>query len=778
MALFSRLWTVNIFAEVNMKRTLLWALTLSFFFMAAIPVYSDVPGVINYQGRLLNADGAPVEDNTYEITFSIYNLDETKLWDETLMVSVVSGLFNVTLGEIEPLFEIIIGNPPPLFLGIQIGAEPELEPRTPLSSSPYSLRSLISMEAMVAHSVDENTIHDGHIIDGTIALVDLGPNGAGEGQIIKMGPSGWMIADDATGPPVPDEDWTFNGSVLSTVGEWGIARAGNVLHGIYDSTHVNLGVACTTGKAGNNNWYATVGGGRENIAGGAVSTVSGGQTNEAAGTASTVGGGLGNSAGSIGTTVAGGSGNQASGLDATVGGGNANTASGEFSIVAGGQGNFATDTFTAVGGGVSNQAAGYGATVAGGYENIASGSCSSVMGGQNNIARGDHSVIVAGGKAGADSNSAVGNWSIIGAGYGNITNGTASVIGGGLLNRTVDAYTTVAGGTNNIAEGSNSAVCGGEGNFARGHHSFIGGGGGTTVSDSNSALGNWSVIPGGRANIANGDYSFAAGQKAHALHAGCFVWADNTDTVFTSAHENEVAILATKGMRVHADNTEFGMGLENKGNGDGYRIWSNVSRGNIWGAIFAYNIGTSPGIYAYSTAGYAGYFEGDINVTGTVDKAASAYKIDHPLDPENRYLSHSTVSSPDMMNIYNGNAVLDANGEATVDLPDYFETLNRDFRYQLTSIGAPGPNLYISDEINGNQFVIAGGKPGMKVSWQVTGIRNDAYANTHRATVETDKSIEEQGYYLHPEEHGKSDEMGIIKSSDHKSKRIINSVQE
>jgi hypothetical protein len=84
-------------------------------------------------------------------------------------------------------------------------------------------------------------------------------------------------------------------------------------------------------------------------------------------------------------------------------------------------------------------------------------------------------------------------------------------------------------------------------------------------------------------------------------------------------------------------------------------------------------------------------------------------------------------------------------------MPDWFDALNRDFPYQLTPIGAPGPNLYIAEEISGNRFKIAGGKPGSKVSWQITGIREDAYANAHRVQVEEEKPANERGHYLYPE---------------------------
>jgi hypothetical protein len=165
--------------------------------------------------------------------------------------------------------------------------------------------------------------------------------------------------------------------------------------------------------------------------------------------------------------------------------------------------------------------------------------------------------------------------------------------------------------------------------------------------------------------------------------------------------------------------------------------------------------GENVGVYGgtASPAGWAGYFDGDVGVNGTVYKNAGGFRIDHPLDPENKYLNHSFVESPDMMNMYNGNVILDSNGEAWVQLPDWFEVLNRDFRYQLTPIGAPGPNLYIAEPIQNNQFKIAGGTAGLTVSWQVTGIRQDPYAEAHRIAVEEDKG-ENKGTYITPEGYG------------------------
>jgi hypothetical protein len=159
--------------------------------------------------------------------------------------------------------------------------------------------------------------------------------------------------------------------------------------------------------------------------------------------------------------------------------------------------------------------------------------------------------------------------------------------------------------------------------------------------------------------------------------------------------------------------------------------------------------------------GYAGNFAGDINVSGAVFAMTKDFKMDHPLDPANKYLFHASVESSEMMNIYTGNVVTDARGEATVKLPDWFDVLNTDFRYQLTAIGQPSPGLYIAREISGGSFQIAGGLPGTKVSWQVTGVRQDPYAKAHPLIVEQEKEPRLKGFYIQPELYGQPEEKQI-----------------
>jgi hypothetical protein len=152
---------------------------------------------------------------------------------------------------------------------------------------------------------------------------------------------------------------------------------------------------------------------------------------------------------------------------------------------------------------------------------------------------------------------------------------------------------------------------------------------------------------------------------------------------------------------------------------------------------------------------------GNVNVIGNLTKGSGTFKIDHPLDPENKYLYHSFVESPDMMNIYNGNVTTDAKGKATVTLPDYFDALNKDFRYQLTVVGGTFAQAIVSKEVSGNSFEIKTNQPNIKVSWQVTGVRQDAYANAHRVVPEVEKEARNKGKYLYPAVYGQPVTKGI-----------------
>jgi hypothetical protein len=246
------------------------------------------------------------------------------------------------------------------------------------------------------------------------------------------------------------------------------------------------------------------------------------------------------------------------------------------------------------------------------------------------------------------------------------------------------------------------------------------------------------------------------------------LYIDNSDTSFPliwgDFSTDELRFNGNVGIGI-TPNSTYGVNVDESIVGGHFqgRSTGTYSRG-----VRGYAIGgtsTNYGVYGFASGtgatNYAGYFSGDINVTGTVVKSSDEVKIDHPFDPENKTLSHSTVSSDQMSNIYHGNVQLDNEGKATVRIEAWIESVNKDFRYQLTSIGAPGPNLYISREISGNSFGIAGGVPNSKVSWQVTGIRNDNYAKANQILNENEKKDYEKGYYLHPKAYGLTEEAGI-----------------
>ncbi len=219
----------------------------------------------------------------------------------------------------------------------------------------------------------------------------------------------------------------------------------------------------------------------------------------------------------------------------------------------------------------------------------------------------------------------------------------------------------------------------------------------------------------------------------------------------------------------------FGGSASTSSGGTGGSLIGGVSTAGNGGdglfAVGALGVGTGKkggrGIVAISgggaggaTAGLAGEFLGDVEVSGNLSKGGGSFKIDHPLDPANKYLYHSFVESPDMMNIYNGNITTDANGEAVVELPDWFEALNKGFRYQLTVIGTFAQAI-VAEKVKDNRFTIRTSAPGVEVSWQVTGIRKDAYANKHRIPVEEIKSEQERGFYLHPDVFNQPQERGV-----------------
>ncbi len=297
--------------------------------------------------------------------------------------------------------------------------------------------------------------------------------------------------------------------------------------------------------------------------------------------------------------------------------------------------------------------------------------------------------------------------------YGSSTNGTG--IGGVSTNGTGIAGTTSGDGQSGVAGTDESTSTGGYGVYGSSTNGT--GVAGTTSGD-------------GQNGVAGTDESTGGGYGVSGSSANGYGVYGTTEG---TGSPNDIGVLGTCD-----NNGQIGV-LGHDGSETGkVGVWAESLNGT---ALYA----GAPGTAATVTANLR---------VGLLSKEGGSFKIDHPLDPSGRYLYHSFVESPDMMNIYNGTVMLDGEGGATAELPDWFEALNRDYRYQLTPIGGPAPNLHIAAEVSGGQFAIAGGAAGQEVSWQVTGIRRDAWANANRIPVEESKPAEDQGRYLQPDLHG------------------------
>ena len=383
-------------------RKLLLLTVVGALMMALSPGWAEIPHLINYQGMLTQTDGTPL-DGTHDLTFKIYSSEsgnDSLWWEYHAGIQVTDGLFNIILGSIA---DLDLPFDEDYWLGITVGTESELSPRIRLTSVGYAYR---------ARWAERSDTSD-------YALSS--PSGPG------------------------DYTWTFRitdtgDTTITTGGNWGIARYGNTLYGNADSTHVNLGVECTTGTSGQNYTYCSVGGGLQN-------TASEGYT-----------------------TVGGGNQNTSSGYYATVGGGNHNTSSGNYATVGGGSGNTASGDHATVGGGYHSTSSAYSTTVGGGYDNTATADYATIGGGRLNSASEQYATV-----GGGSSNTASGQVATVGGGSSNTASGVAATVGGGRWNTASGYFATVAGGLQDTASGECAIVGGGRYNTASGDYSFAAG---------------------------------------------------------------------------------------------------------------------------------------------------------------------------------------------------------------------------------------------------------------------------------------------------------------
>ena len=731
-------------------------MVLAVLALIAVPsvCLGTVPRTLSYQGVLIDESGQAVADGDYSITFRLYNgaTGGSPFWSETQTVTVNKGVFSVTLpstGELAYMFD------EQYWLAISVGGNPELSPRTKLTASPYAI---MSFDADMldgehgAHYAPQVHNHD-DLYYGKSTL-----NAAGTINDVSN-PVDWT---KLKGVPAGFADGTDN--IGSTADGHSLdADDGNPVDAVYVNSLGNVGVGTTNPQA------------RLDVTGSPTYGYIGGSLNGVYGqnTPSSTYGILG-------------------GPDAGVYGYSFN----EYGVQGVSHEGYAVhgavtnDAGTAVFGAhrVSNNEGYLGGLNYAVYGHPGNGtSYAGYFDGKIRAAGFELPTGAAAGRVLTSDASGAGTWQTPPAGVGgsgttnylprftaSMTLGNSVLFQGGTyigIGTTTPSTTLDVNGacrvTNaawpstgkgmelvydpNQHEGYVQVYDRGTSEWGRlclGHGTV---GIGTTEPNTSVKLHVVNESDYTYAQLAGGSHGLWAentwhGSKGYVAGVGYGVYAESVNEALYAynPYRNSAVTLAGNNFALKGFNNAMGVEIFLADGSDG--VWTR----NV--------ISTYAAMLARPAS--AADFFGPVNCHDALTKPIGSFKIDHPLDPENKYLFHSFVESPDMMNIYNGNATLDARGEAWVELPHWFEALNKDFRYQLTCIGGFAP-VYIAEKISGNRFKIAGGSAELEVSWQVTGVRHDAYADAHRIQVEQEKKPEDRGKYLYPKELGRPETMGV-----------------
>ncbi len=621
------------------------------------------PRLLNYQGFLTDSSGNRYTGEA-NVKVSIHDsiVAGRTLWVEVINnVGIVQGIFNAILGNVTPIPDSVFRNAENRWLEISVGGS-TFTPRTRITALPGAVEALWSKTA------------------------------------------GYALAGS------PDNDWAVGpaglDSVLLTGNQLGISRGGasNALFDSYRCTHLNLGVACTTGTSGGNNTYITIAGGYRNSAVATAATVSGGSFNRSAGFAS---------------SVAGGSRNAAAGNYDVIAGGLADTANGPYGGILAGRRNVAGynagDTAEVVFAGLGNQTR-YNdyMTIGNGQGNWSYGAGATILNGRGFTIEdqffGDYSTGLNG-----DSSFVAGAQSVAG-GLKDTTFGYHQAVLTGY--RVKIGFKDWLGGLN----GEYSTACCGSSIRAHGDYCFIGGGMLQTTEFNNDPP-NFSTIGGGSDNAIYDDiYATVCGGR------GVYYY----------------------------DVTRFGTklgGYRCKGGvhgamGGGYENYSTGS----FSAVVGGNGNQSPGGFNFTANNQSGSTTfanaasfntqqptavGETHV-GIIAKGSGAFSIDHPLDPDGKILNHYFAESPEMALMYRGIAKVSTAGWVEVRLPDYFDQLNRNPTVKLTGVGTS--DVHLQEKISDNCFVISG-PAGAEVHWLVFADRQDPSSDIIRILkpVEQDK---------------------------------------
>jgi hypothetical protein len=506
--------------------------------VAAPPGILAVPWHMNYQGYLTDDAGVPLND-TLNMTFGIWDAASagTELWNEGQSVAVEEGLFSVILGSATPIPWGVFQSGASRWLELTVDVQ-TMSPRTEVTSVGYAYRAVMSDSADALDGFDASAtptandlfpvvygdgryvnegqadaVTSGMILDGEVGAVDLDVDAVTTPKIMNLAVTSEKIAGDAVvsgkvfdgsltrddvadtfkapfadtadyalaAPASPDNDWTIMGNVAYLSGNYGLGMRGyNTLYGIYDSTHVNFGIQCTTGTSGENRGFSTVSGGFANSATYDYTVVGGGSGNRATGYHSVISGGENNTAGGQYVAIGGGRDNVVNVNGSTVAGGGTNTVPGDWAFIGGGWANHATGTHSVVGGGYSD-------TVNGAYGGVLSG---------GGCVAGDAATDTGAAVAGGWENSATGKYSFVGGGNFNSAGGEYSCITGGTQNSANATWSSIAGGYGNTCDASDGFAATSSSTVLAGHSSSAAFNGQTTTSSAETRVGTISKVAG------------------------------------------------------------------------------------------------------------------------------------------------------------------------------------------------------------------------------------------------------------------------------------------
>jgi hypothetical protein len=708
-----------------------------------------VPKLLNYQGYLTDTLGNPITNPAVSMTFGIWSSSGggTQIWYETQPVSVRKGVFSVLLGTITPIPDSVFTKNTDRWLELTISGQP-LTPRTRIVTSSYAYTATYSDTALYARAalpvgsaggdltgtypnpaITNNAVTTMKLADTVVTMAKIARAGAASGQVIKWNGSAWTPSTDAASN---DTDWIISGSDMYS------GVSGNVGIGISNpgtyKLNVNGNVHATWIQLGNSgaiyeNWWEY---GADNGDGVGIdfhANISpidysariyrqGGNNTDFniynVGTGNLTLGANNNpnyititSSGNVGIginplvkldvngVICGGTADTVKALYGGVLSGYSNLAGDQYgdttATVAGGWNNSAIGRWTFIGGGIGNIASEYSATISGGRLNVASNYYATVAGGYGNGASGFVATV-----GGGTLNSVSGNYATAAGGWGNSASSDYSVVGGGYYDTTKALYGGVFSGNNNLAGDATTdtaaTIAGGWNNSALDKYTFVGGG------NNNTASGQYSTVGGGQSNASIERYTMVGGGEGNTADYICATVGGGEYNTASGGYSTVGGGLYDTAAGYCSFTTNFS---------------TTVLNGHNHSAAFTTSHTTA------SDQVRAAAFS-----TGTL-----VFTMDHPDNPMKEILNQYAVGADDPVLMYNGTAYIAENGRVEVNLPDYFNKINRNPRIQLTGIGTS--DVYVAEEISGNRFVI-GGKSNTKVYWQVTAERKDINAEIAR----------------------------------------------